>query len=95
MSTKILRTVGFLEGVSSIALFFVAMPMKYMFDNPSLIFPTGMTHGILFLLFLLTLLITSHKKAWSMVWFLLGLVAAIIPCGTFVFDHKIKKLDEA
>lgn len=95
MSTKVLRTVGLLEGLSSIALFFVAMPMRYMFDNPSFIFPAGMTHGILFLIFLVTLLLTSHKQGWAITMFLLGLFAAIIPCGTFLFDWKIKKMEEA
>lgn len=90
---NVLRVVGLLEGLSSVALFGVAMPMKYFFDNPSLIFYTGMTHGVLFLAFLLILLITCHVQKWSLGIFGLGFVAAIIPLGTFFFDHKIKYMD--
>lgn len=90
---NVLRVVGLLEGLSSVALFGVAMPMKYFFDNSSLIFYTGMTHGVLFLAFLLILLITCHVQKWSLGIFGLGLIAAIIPLGTFFFDHKIKHMD--
>ncbi|QMT31240.1 DUF3817 domain-containing protein [Alysiella filiformis] len=93
MSTPILRVAGILEGISCLALFGFAMPMKYVFDNPEFIRPTGMTHGVLFLAFLVVLLATCHVKKWSLGIFGLGLIAAIIPFGTFVFDHKIKKLD--
>lgn len=48
MSTPILRVAGILEGISCLALFGFAMPMKYVFDNPEFIRPTGMTHGVLF-----------------------------------------------
>lgn len=91
---KVLRVFGLLEGLSCLALFGVAMPMKYFFDNPSLIFYTGMTHGVLFLSFLLILLITCHVQKWSLGVFGLGFIAALIPFGTFVFDHKIKNLDK-
>lgn len=93
MMTKILRVAGLLEGLSCLALFGFAMPMKYLFDNPEYIRVTGMTHGVLFLLFLAILLVACHVKKWSLAVFGMGLVAAIVPFGTFVFDHKIKKID--
>ena len=48
------RIIGILEGLSYIALMFIAMPMKYMGDNPSLIYPIGMAHGALFVAFVST-----------------------------------------
>lgn len=93
MNMKLLRLVGILEGLSAAALFFVAMPMKYMMNNPSLVPPVGMAHGVLFLVFLVVLLAVSHQKGWSIGTLLLGIFCAIIPCGTFFFDWKINRME--
>ncbi|MBO7704196.1 MAG: DUF3817 domain-containing protein, partial [Acinetobacter sp.] len=37
MNIQTLRVVGFLEGISFLLLLFIAMPMKYIFDNPILV----------------------------------------------------------
>ncbi|WP_268887616.1 DUF3817 domain-containing protein [Kingella kingae] len=82
-----LRAVGFMEGLSCLGLFAFTIPMRYFMGNGEFIRPMGMTHGVLFLA---VLLVACHVKKWSLSVFLLGLVAAIIPFGTFIFDHKIK-----
>lgn len=92
MDTQLLRTVGLAEGISCILLFFIAMPLKYFFDMPQFVPYVGLTHGILFLSFLVVLLTTCHKMKWSILIFVIGLFAAIIPIGTFIFDMKIKKM---
>ncbi|ULJ59946.1 DUF3817 domain-containing protein [Wielerella bovis] len=91
---KILRMVGFAEGVSFLLLTCVAMPMKYMFNNGALVPYVGMAHGVLFLAFVVVLLMTCHRKNWSIMWFLAGLLAAVLPFGTFVFDWKIRQLEQ-
>ena len=88
---KLLRVVGFLEGISFLLLLFVAMPMKYVFDNASLIPPMGMAHGVLFLLFLVVLFVSCHVNKWPLSVFVMGLLAAILPFGPFVFDAKLKQ----
>ncbi|MDM1246042.1 DUF3817 domain-containing protein [Acinetobacter sp. R933-2] len=92
MNFKTLRLVGLLEGISFLLLLFIAMPMKYMFDNPILVKYVGMGHGVLFILFLLVLFIVCEKEKLSLKVFLMGLVASILPFGPFVFDYKLKKL---
>ena len=74
-------------------LLFVAMPMKYIFDNPILAKYVGMGHGVLFILFLIVLFVVCEKQKWSLKMFILGLIASILPFGPFVFDAKIKKLE--
>ncbi|RYF49924.1 MAG: DUF3817 domain-containing protein, partial [Cytophagaceae bacterium] len=44
-----LRVIGFLEGVSLIALLGIAVPLKYAFGNPTLVKMIGPVHGVLFL----------------------------------------------
>ena len=51
MNIKTLRFVGTLEGISFLLLLGVAMPIKYIWDNPVFVKYIGMGHGVLFLLF--------------------------------------------
>ena len=73
MNIQTLRVVGLLEGLSFLLLLFIAMPMKYMFDNPVLVKYVGMGHGVLFILFLIVLFAVCEKQKWSITIFLMGL----------------------
>ena len=94
MNIKSLRVVGFIEGLSFLLLIFIAMPLKYIWDNPILVKYVGMGHGVLFIAFLVVLFVVCEKQKWSLKMFLLGLIASILPFGPFVFDHKLKKLEQ-
>ncbi len=94
MNIQTLRVVGLLEGLSFLLLLFIAMPMKYMFDNPFLVKYVGMGHGVLFILFLIVLFTVCEKQKWSITIFLMGLVAAILPFGPFIFDRKLKTFEQ-
>jgi integral membrane protein len=91
MNIKTLRLVGFLEGVSFLLLLFIAMPLKYIWDNPIYVKYVGMGHGLLFIAFLAILFIVCQKQKWSLKMFILGLIASILPFGPCVFDHKLKQ----
>lgn len=93
MNIKTLRFVGVLEGISFLLLLFIAMPVKYMLDNPILVKYVGMGHGVLFVLFLAVLFVVCEKQKWSIKMFILGLIASILPFGPFVFDKKLKNLE--
>ncbi|MFB2538777.1 MULTISPECIES: DUF3817 domain-containing protein [unclassified Acinetobacter] len=88
-----LRTMALIECISACLLFFVAMPMKYIFDNPSLIRPVGMAHGILFLMFFVMLLVVCQIRKWPLKMFITGLIASIIPLAGIRFDKEVKKIE--
>ena len=94
MNIQTLRVVGLLDGFSFLLLLFIAMPMKYMFDNPVLVKYVGMGHGVLFILFLIVLFAVCEKQKWSITIFLMGLAASILPFGPFVFDRKLKRFEQ-
>ncbi|OTG80668.1 DUF3817 domain-containing protein [Acinetobacter sp. ANC 4648] len=94
MNIKSLRVVGFLEGISFLLLLLIAMPMKYIWDNPIMVKYVGMGHGILFIAFLAVLFVVCEKQKWSIKMFIFGFIASILPFGPFVFDHKLKKLEQ-
>jgi integral membrane protein len=84
-----LRTVGTAEAISSILLFGVAMPLKYIWGNDMLIRTVGMAHGILWMAYVGFALLGQLDYKWS--WKLTGwlLVASIVPAGPFVADAKL------
>ena len=94
MNIQTLRIIGLLEGISFLLLLFIAMPMKYMLDNPVLVKYVGMGHGVLFILFLIVLFTVCERQKWSIYMFILGLIASILPFGTFVFDRKLKAFEQ-
>ena len=90
--TKIgrLRIIAILEGISLLTLVFIAVPLKYGFDNPAFVKMMGPIHGTLFLLFLFNTLSVGIEQNWKfkgITWKVL--LACVIPFGTFYIDHKI------
>ena len=94
MTIKTLRLVGLFEGLSFLLLLFIAMPVKYIMDNPILVKYIGMGHGVLFVLFLIVLFTVCEKQKWSLGMFIMGLIASIVPFGPFIFDLKLKKMQQ-
>lgn len=89
-NTGRLRIIGFLEGISLLILLFIAVPLKYIFEIPSLTRPVGTIHGALFLLFIFNTLSVGVEQNWKFketTWKVL--LACIIPFGTFYIDSKI------
>ena len=83
---------GIIEGISTLCLFFIAMPMKYMYDMPMAVTVAGMTHGFLFLGLVMLFVIGKSQDIISkrMMWG--GIIGAILPFGPFVVDVKLYKL---
>ena len=46
---KLFKITGYLEAISAIVLFFIAMPMKYIWEDPTWVTHAGRVHGGLFI----------------------------------------------
>lgn len=85
-----LRVLGFLEGLSFLVLLFVAMPLKYFWENPLAVKITGQVHGFLFIGFVIYTLVLTKEKSWNFKQITAPLLlSSIIPFGTFYVDKKI------
>jgi len=94
LTTKIgrLRLLAFLEGISLLILVFVAVPVKYITHDPSMVKLIGPIHGALFLLFLFITLSVGVEQNWKFKTTTLKvIIASFIPFGTFYIDNKILK----
>ena len=91
LSTNIgrLRIIGFLEGISLLVLIFIAVPLKYIGHDPSVVKTMGPIHGALFLLFIVNAVSVGVAQKWQLKTTSKVLLACIIPFGTFYIDRKI------
>lgn len=87
-----LRLIGYLEGISLLVLLFIAVPLKYYFNDPSLVKRIGPIHGALFMLFVFYTISVGVEEKWRFketTWKVL--LACIVPFGTFYIDRHILK----
>lgn len=87
---KFFRILGFIEGLSLITLLFIAMPAKYQFGY-DFVWQVGMTHGLLWLAYVMFSLLVSHKLNWSVMFWLLVLICSVIPFAVFFLDARLKR----
>ena len=86
-----LRKAGIAEGISFLVLIGIAMPLKYLMQQPMAVKIFGWIHGILFVTFLVLAWEVKTDRNRSLKWFATAFLAAIIPTGTFFFDKKLKE----
>lgn len=88
---KFFRGVALFEGITTIALFLIAMPAKYMFDFPHLVPFTGQIHGFAFVAYLIVMVVAFWGKPFTALDWLRTTFAAIIPFGTFLNHNFLKQ----
>ena len=83
------------EGISCIALFLIAMPLKYAAGIESAIKVPGMIHGLLFLAYLAVTFHLSRIEKWSLGKLATGFICGFIPFSTFWFESKVRQASPA
>ncbi len=86
-----LRLISVVEGLSFLALLGIAMPMKYLAGDPTLVRYIGMAHGVLFILFVVALLESSKRYEWELKFSLLCFACSIVPFAPFWLENRLKK----
>jgi integral membrane protein len=90
---KIFKITAILEGISYLVLF-----SNMLFIKPTnfslyktLLYPIGMSHGILFIGYIILAILLKKSQKWNFKTFSLILIASLIPLGTFYVDKKYLK----
>jgi len=86
----IFRKLSLIEGSSLIILLLIAMPAKYQFGLFDIVWLVGMIHGVLWLAYITLSLTVSHKQGWSVVFWIMVLMASVIPFACFFLDSKLR-----
>ncbi|RVU82834.1 DUF3817 domain-containing protein [Leucothrix sargassi] len=81
------RAISFLEGISYLLILSVTLG----FISRDFVSTLGMTHGVLFVLYFVLSLFTSHKQGWSMITWLLIFLASLIPFAFIAVEIFLQK----
>ena len=88
--TKFFKFTAISEGISYIILL-----LNMIFIKPSnivlyksLLFPIGMTHGMLFIAYIYLAFMIKNKQNWSHKDLFLVILGSIVPFGTFYIEKK-------
>ncbi len=84
---KLFRIIAILEGVSYLLILFVA----YILRIHEWVRPIGMTHGMLFISYVILTVLGMKVERWSGKTTAIVFVASLIPFGTFYIEKKYLK----
>ena len=90
---RALRQLAIIEGISTLVLFLIAMPLKYFAGMPMAVTVVGSVHGFLFVALVLMLIIAVWKVPISPQLAAAGVVAAIVPGGPFLLERRLARVD--
>ncbi|HEY0157797.1 MAG TPA: DUF3817 domain-containing protein [Thermoanaerobaculia bacterium] len=90
---RALRQLAVVEGISTLVLFGIAMPLKYFAGMPLAVRLVGSLHGALFVALVLMLLVAVRRVPISLGLAAAGIAAAIVPGGPFLLDRHLARLE--
>jgi integral membrane protein len=83
----IFRLISFLEGLS----YLIILSVSAGFISRDYVFHLGMTHGVLFVLYFVLSLYTSHKQGWSLLKWLAVFLVSIVPFAFIGLELYLRK----
>lgn len=88
--TKFFKFTAISEGISYIVLLINMLFIKpsHIDLYKSLLFPIGMTHGILFMAYIYLAFMIKDKQNWSLKDLFIVILGSIVPFGTFYVEKK-------
>jgi integral membrane protein len=91
---RLFKNIAILEGISYLVLFANMLLIKpNNFDlYKTFLYPIGMTHGILFIGYVLLALLITKSQKWSFGTLSIVLIASLLPFATFFVERKYVKI---
>jgi integral membrane protein len=83
------RIAAYVTGVGLVILVFIAMPMKYFFGQPGPVAVVGVTHGFLYMVYIVCTLLLAERCRWKPLDALLILIAGTIPLAGFFAERRV------
>ena len=80
---------GIAETCSTVSLYFIAMPLKYLGDNEILVKVIGPIHGFLWMLYIGLLALGWIQKKWNIRAFITGGVLSLLPGGPIWLERRM------
>ncbi len=91
---KRLRLLATAEGISTLILFGIAMPLKYFAGMPMAVRIAGSVHGFLFVCLAVMFVLAVKKVPLASGLAVAGIIVSVFPFGPFVFDRRLASIAE-
>lgn len=88
---RIFQQVALWEAISTVLLFFVAMPLKYFGGIPEAVRVAGSIHGFLVVLFVILLIACWQTYNWKISRVVKYFFLSLIPIVSFWVEKDLKK----
>lgn len=85
------RVVAYVVGTFLIVLVFVAMPLKYIAHQDTLVALIGPVHGFGYMVYLAVAFALARRGRWSLTGTLLVLLAGTVPVLSFVAERVVTR----
>ena len=85
------RVMAYVVGVLLAVLVLVGLPLKYLGGDGRVVVWTGVPHGWLYMVLLITAYDLSRRVGWSIKWILMIMAAGTVPMLSFVAEHYATK----
>lgn len=85
------RVMAWVVGILLVILVCVGMPLKYIWGDGRVVTWTGIPHGWLYAVLLITAYDLGRRVQWSIKWFLMIMAAGTVPFLSFVAEHFATK----
>jgi integral membrane protein len=85
---KTFKIISTLEAISFLVLLLIAMPLKYLFNHPEMVRIVGMSHGLLFVLYVIGAYYMYEKLNWTFKTLAITIFCSVIPFGPFYVEKK-------
>ena len=83
------RIAAWVTGVGLLILVFIAMPLKYFFGQPGLVAIVGVTHGFLYMVYIVCTLLLAERCRWKPLDALVILIAGTVPLASFFAERRV------
>jgi integral membrane protein len=83
------RVAAWVTGIGLMILVFVAMPLKYFFGYPTLVAIVGMTHGFLYMAYIVCTLLLAERCRWRPLDAFVILACGTIPLASFFAERRV------
>ena len=90
---RIFKNIALLEGISYLVLFANMLLVKptNLALYKTLLYPIGMTHGVLFIGYVLLAFLIKNSQKWNFKDLFIVLAASLLPFATFFVESKYLK----
>ncbi len=83
------RVMAYVVGVLLLVLVFIAMPLRYIGDDKTLVAIVGPIHGFLYMVYLVTAFDLAVRAKWPFTRTILVLLAGTVPVASFIAERKV------